>query len=98
MIGASWLCVVMAAAGAASAPASPATVEKARPQLLVMDLDGAGVDAQDVVAATRIVTAAAAEVDGIDVLSAADLRKLAAMEADRQNALAVGAVIWGTLK
>ncbi len=54
-------------------------------QLLVMDLDAVGVPADDVVAASRVI-AAAAEVRGIKVMSAAELRALAELEVDRQNA------------
>ncbi len=55
-------------------------------QLLVMDLDAVGVPSDDVVAASRVIAAAAAEVRGIKVMSAAELRALAELEVDRQNA------------
>jgi hypothetical protein len=61
-----------------------ATPEAGR--VLVMDLEGVGVDAADADAATRVVAAAAAEVEGVNVMSAADIRRLAALEADRLNA------------
>lgn len=61
-----------------------ATPENGR--VLVMDIEGVGVEAADADAATRVVAAAAAEVEGVSVMSAADIRRLAALEADRLNA------------
>src|SRR5690606_21117733 len=73
------LALAPAAAADGAAPAAPTRV-------LVMDLEAVGIAADDVVAATRVVAAAAAEVTGVAVMSAAELRAMADLEVDRQNA------------
>ncbi len=52
-------------------------------RVLVMDLEAVGVPPTEASAATRVITAAAAEVDGLTIMSTADLRRLADLDANK---------------
>lgn len=64
-----------------SAPPSPA----APTRVLVMDVEGVGVSADDAAAATRVIALAAGEVTGFEVMSTADLRRMLDLELERMN-------------
>jgi len=71
---------------AAAAPGSAAaSAPAAATRVLVMDVEGVNVSADDAAAATRVIASAAAEVTGFTVMSTADLRQMLDLEVDRMN-------------